>query len=208
MREKLLAQLITKYPGVSKKFLGLWADKLAAKVTEESQIEGAINELDNLPVSIQDLATEFQKEGDNRVTVAKKEWLKNPPKPDKPTDKTDDTPPNPDQPTDDVPAWAKSLIDSNKALAEKLQGIEAEKAQKTIKEKIAESLKASGVPEQYWSKMALPAKEDEIETFTTSVSQDWVNLGLSTSTKPVVGGGAGANGTPTKEQLDAVINNF
>lgn len=142
----------------------------------------------------------------NRTKAAKK-GDKQDDKKDDPTTKKEGDDPNhqQQQPADDMPAWAKALVDSNKALTEKLNSIETEKSQLTIRQKIAEKL--TDVPEPYWSKMALPSKEEDIETFTAGVSQDWVNLGLSTSTKPHVPGGPSI-GTPSKEQVDAVISNF
>ena len=69
-KAKILAQLVKDYPGLSKHVLGLIADKLAAKVTDESEIEGAIAELENTPISIKDYADFLQKETDRRVAAA------------------------------------------------------------------------------------------------------------------------------------------
>jgi hypothetical protein len=70
MKEKILAELVKKFPGLSKEFLGFWAEKMAVKTTEESAIEGAIGELEKLPIPLTDLAAAFQKEGDKRATEA------------------------------------------------------------------------------------------------------------------------------------------
>lgn len=203
MRDKLLAQLIAKYPGVSKKFLGLWADKLAAKVTEETQIEGAISELDNLPVSITDLATEFQKEGDNRVDTARKEWLNNPPKPNKPV-KTDDPKPNDPPKDDEMPSWFKPF-------AEKMQAIESEKAITSIRGKITEKLK--DVPVDFYNEWALPQSETEIDSFVekvqakhTAYEQSIINKSLGSSGKPIVSNPG--KGTPDQKEIDAIVDDI
>jgi hypothetical protein len=175
MREKILAQLVIKFPGVSKVFLGLWADKMAKTVTEETAIEGAVSELEKLPVSISDLAAEFQKEGDRRVTEAQKKI--------KPTEKTEG--PKPEgttTPQDDAPAWAKTLI-------EKVTRLETEKTQNTLKTKAAEKLKE--VPASFYAKRALPEKEEELDAFVTDVQtdftafkQDMANKGFAQTSKP------------------------
>lgn len=189
MKEKISAELVKKFPGLSKKFLGLLADKLATKVTEESQIEGALAELDNSPIPITDLATEFQKEGDRRVTDAEKEWKKkNPPKPEGKTEdpKSDDPPKN-----DDVPEWAKALLNEVKTL-------KREKVQGTMKEQLKAKLK--DVPESYYAKRALPEKEEDLEAFAEEVKADYsafegelVEKGLMSTKRPVDGNGGPAN---------------
>lgn len=192
MKEKLLAQLVLKYPGVSKKFLGLLAEKQSTKVTDETQIEGVINELDNLPISVTDLAAEWQKEGDARVNAAKQEWLKTPPKPDKP-EKTDPPTPTPQPPTDE-PAWFKAYREKQESesaeMRNKLAGIEKEKAIGSIKQQLSTKLK--DVPASIWSKRVLPETEDAIEAFVTEVKADYqadfVEKGLLNMTS---GGGNG-----------------
>jgi hypothetical protein len=208
MREKILAQLVSKFPGVSKKFLGLWADKLTPKVTEESQIQGVIDELDKLPIPITDLATEFQKEGDTRVTEAEKKWLKNPPKKDDP--KTDPTPKKEgDTTTDDAPAWAKSLIESNQKLSQTVENLQKEKTQSTIREKISSNEKLKEVPAVLWNKRALPEKEEDVEAFIedvvkdhTAFTQDLADKGFAQVSKPVVGTPAKAGGGQEKVSTD------
>lgn len=204
MKEKILAQLVTKYPGVSKKFLGLYASKLEAKVTEESEIEGVLNELDNLPISIPDLAAEFQKEGDNRVTVAKKEWLKTPPKPDAPP-KTD--PPAQDPPADDTPAWVKAILDSNKALTDKVLAIEKKEAVQTIQQRIKSNEKLKGVPEPILALIPAPEKEEDIDGYVEKVSTAWEQVKPAGIQTTRVAGGSGGTAKPkqTKEELDALI---
>lgn len=203
MREKILAQLVIKFPGVSKQFLGLTADKIAKKVTEESGIDQAITDYDNA-VSISELATDFQKHGDSRVGEAQKLWeKKNPPKAPKTDDpkEDDDTPP-----ADKMPAWAKGLMESVTALTR-------EKAQTTVKQKATELLKE--VPAEFWNGRAIPDKEDDLQTFVESVTTDYgtfkqglIDKGLMQQTPP--GGGAGADGVVKTDAkaTDAVIKDW
>lgn len=200
MREKILAQLIAKHAGVSKTALGLIADKLAKKVTEESGIEQAITDFDNA-VSITEYAADLQREADKRVGEAKKEWdKKNPPKKDPPkTEEGEDPPKN-----DDTPAWAKSLMDEVKQLkTEKVQGGMKTKATELLKE----------VPAHFWNGRALPEKEEDLQTFVDSISADYtaftqhlVDKGLMTATPPGGGGESGGGGKDLNEKaIDANI---
>lgn len=183
MREKILAQLVAKYSGVSKKFLGLWADKLQSKVTEESQIEGVIGELENLPVSIPDLAAEYQKEGDARVSEAKKQWATNPPKPDLPP-----TPPKTDPPApDDTAALLKQLLTE-------VNNLKAEKAKGTIQEKFKANPKLKDIPEALYKGRALPEKEEELEAFVDEIvadhkalEQSLIDKGFAQQSTPISG---------------------
>jgi len=204
MREKILAQLITKYAGVSKTALGLIADKLSKKVTEESGIDQAITDFDNA-IPITEFAADLQREADRRVGEAKKEWeKKNPPKPSDPP-KQDDPP----KPTgDEMPAWAKVLHDQINTLTK-------EKVQGTMKSKATELLKE--VPASYWGKRALPEKEDELQVFVDEVKTDYtafkqeqIDAGLMVATPPAGGGsGDGAKITPAAEKaIDAEIKEW
>jgi hypothetical protein len=190
MREKILAKLTEKFAGLPKNFLGLWADKLATKVTEESQIEGVVNELDKLPVTLQELAAELQKEGDRRVAEAKKPQPKTP----EPAKKGDEGS-NQQPPADDTPAWAKALMEEVKTL-------KTEKQQQTIQAKLNEKLK--GVPPVFF-KGRVPDSEDKIETVAaeiladyTAFQQDSINAGLENGKRPATGG-AGVN--PSKQAV-------
>jgi hypothetical protein len=200
MREKILAQLAAKWPGVSKKFLGLWADKLVPKVTEESQIQGVIDELEKLPVPITDLATEYQKEGDRRVTEAEAAWKKKVPAPADPG-KTDPDPKDP--PPDDMPAWAKQLMGAVTAL-------QKDRTHTSMASRMAEKLK--DVPAGFYKGRALPDKEEDFETFVESVQKDWtdfrqeqITAGLMTQTPPA--GGSGGTNPPANNSkvVDADI---
>lgn len=229
MRNKIFSELVKKFPGLDKKFLGLIADKLAKKVTEESGIEQAITDYDNA-ASITDLATEFQKEGDRRVNDAKKEWeKKNPPKQSDKTDDDEDEDPD-DEDDDDAakkgkektskkkssdrtPKYIKDLTDGIKALTEKVGNLEKEKTQGTIKDKIKNHQKVKDViPEKFWSKRVIPEKEEDLETFIDDVANDWeeihpVEEGAKRPALSGSGGGKEESGgkKASKEELDAVM---
>lgn len=193
MREKILAQLQTKYAGVPKQFLGLWADKLAVKVTEEGQIQGVIDELDNLPVSITDLATEYQREGDRRATEAMKK---------KPTD----------QPQPPAGGQQQQQQDSNPVLAE-IQALKSELAefkkgqqQEFLGKQLAAKAAAKKIPAVFLKGRTVEKEEDldtvlaEVEADFNVVKQDFANQGLLSTTPPV-----GGSPTRTADSIKADI---
>ncbi|MEX6691252.1 hypothetical protein QTN47_27330 [Danxiaibacter flavus] len=195
MKQKLLAQLIVKYPGVSRIFLGLYADKLSAKVTEESQIQGVIDELENLPISIPDLAAEFQKEGDRRVTEAQKKAAEKKPGEGGKTeeDKTDPK-------TDDTATLLKTLL-------QEVQTLKADKAKTSMQTKAAEKLK--DIPARFYDKRALPEKDEDLEAFVQEVNDDYnafrqemVDKGLAINTPPA-GGKSAASATTVDPDIVA-----
>jgi len=206
MRNKILAELVKKFPGLSKTFLGLIADKMAPKVTEESGIDQAITDFDNA-VSIKDLATEFQKDGDRRVSDAKKEWDKAHPKKDKEETEEETEEEETDKgkkgktkkPSDEPPAWAKALMQQVQTLAK-------DKTATSIQTKLADKLKDK-VPASYYAGWALPEKEEEfddfvakIETSYTEFTQELTNKGLLSTVPPA--GGNGEVKASGKEEAD------
>lgn len=209
MRNKILAELEKRFPGLSKAFLGQLADKLAKKVTEESGIDQAITDFDNA-VSIQDLATDFQREGDRRVSDAKKQWDKTNAKKPGSTEETDDDgeldesskpkPKGKGKSNDDPPSVAKGLI-------EEVRSLRAEKAAMTIKGKVAEKLKGK-VPEKFYDKWNIPETDENLDAFIAEVESSWkdlkqegVNAGLLENPKPEGGAAAGQKKTG-KEEAD------
>lgn len=162
--ELIIAQLVAKNPGVSKTVLGLIAKKLADKVTEESQIEGAIADFEkNSVVSIKDYADLLQTEGDKRVSDALKK-AKSEPAPD-PTPK-----PKPADPTDVASIVAAEIA---KALAP-IQSLTAGLQNKAKLDNFKIALKAKGVPEDWADDIAIGDDFDQ-EATITKLETRWNN---------------------------------
>ena len=148
MREKILTALQTKFQGVDAKTLGRIADKLAKTTTAEADIQTAVD-----GVTFQQVMESY---GDARVTDAQKTAVENYEKKhglkdgkradtqetqapgqeedgatDTTTTKTEET-----KSDDTAPAWAKALIEQNKALTERLNRMEGEKTRATRKEQM------------------------------------------------------------------------
>lgn len=161
MKEKILAKLVEKYKGLPKRFLETWAVKLTTKVTDETQIEDTVNGLDNMPMTMQELAQEFQREGDRRVSEVRK-----------PTQSQQQQ--QQDQLNDDsgfgedAPEWFKKTMTP---LMQKIVSLEQDRTKETITSTIKSKLK--DVPEVFWSKRVLPTKSEDVETFITEINTDW-----------------------------------
>ncbi|GAA4328525.1 hypothetical protein [Flaviaesturariibacter amylovorans] len=186
MREKILAELRKKFAGLPEFLLGQYADKLAATVTEESAIEGAVSELEKLPLSLKDQADLLQKESDRRVSNAQKEWEKKNPKPAGDPPKVDPVP-------DDAPAWAKTLItkveEQNKTIAQ----LQAEKVQGNLTQQLHAKLAEKKIPAALAKGRMIEKPEDldavvaEIEADHTAYLQELTNQGLVQQGAPTKG---------------------
>ncbi|WP_236887502.1 hypothetical protein [Elizabethkingia bruuniana] len=97
---------------------------------------------------------------------------------------------------EEVPAWAKAIIDSNKAILEKQNQLDAEKVNKTNAEKLVSKLKELGVNESFYSLHLGKTfeKDDEIDSFATTVKeaedkylQDTSNEKLKSKDVPLFG---------------------
>jgi hypothetical protein len=199
MREKILARLKAKYSGVnlSKTRLDAIADKLAAKITDENEIDAKLDELNDI-MSFAEIA----KQDDRLRTLENKSKEKPPPPKPGSSDENEDTPEKKGN-GDDTPAWAKTLM-------AEVQGLKKEKAETTIRGKLAEKLKDK-VPEKFWSKRMIPEKDEDIETFVADAEKDWTELkqdknneGLGgSSAPPASGGGSNATAKQVEEDIKA-----
>lgn len=183
----------TKAAGVnlSQKRIDAYADRLHKKnpdVKEVAEHDTLIDELDEL-VSFADVA----KEDDRVRTLEAKSRPTTKKKPQEEDDEIDDEETEESssgkKQRDRTPAWAKALM-------EKVDRLEGEKRVTSIKEKIAEKLKGKEIPEKFYSKRALPEKEEDLDTFVSEIETDWTelkqennNLGLAGSSAPASGSG-------------------
>lgn len=191
----------TKASGVnlSQKRIDAYADRLHKKnpdVSDEAEHDKLIDSLDEM-VSFADTAKE-----DDRVRTLEQKAKQTAPKDEPGDDDDDDSKPDPKTKGDKTPKWAKDLM-------QEVQSLKAEKAQGTIKSKVAEKLKDK-VPESFYAEWALPDKEDGLDDFITKVETKWtgfkqeqVNAGLMSDKAP-----AGGSGKPAEQALDADIKGW
>jgi len=206
-KDKILAQLKVKYPGASIKFLGLTADKLAAKVTEESAIEGAIAELENQTIPFSELVQEYQREGDRRATEALKTKTKEKSASDggnesQQADTTNTTSSDPNA----------ALLAAINGLKEEMASIKKGQVQNSLKEKLIVKLKdEKKIPEAIAKKIVAKMEVESEEGLETAVEtantdylewkQEMVNSGI-VSAAPA-NGSANTSTTTVKAGIEA-----
>lgn len=204
MRDKILARLKAKFPGVnlSKLRLDAIADKLAAKITDENEIDGKLDELnDYMPLA------DIAKQDDRIRALEAKNREKTDPKPPQDPPKGNDDPPVPN----DVPEWAKPLIQGFAQLNTTVSTLQKEKVQTSIADRVSKHEKLKGIPALFYSGRALPEKDEEIDAFADKIATDHTaylqtlaNEGFKkSSTSPAVGGTVATQTTEAAANIKA-----
>lgn len=208
MKELILNALKAKFEGVSDSILGRIADKLAETVTTAEGVDAAV-----AGVSFSQVLERY---GDSRATEAQQTAVKNYEKKyglkdGKAVDPNQGGDPKPDT-GDDVPAWAKAIIDSNKTLTDRLNRMDGERTTETRKQQL--SAIVSKLPEAIrkpYERISLDSMTDEqFDTLKGEVSAEVDGLVTDMSAKGAVfGKPAVHHGTPnetdlTKEQEAAI----
>lgn len=137
MREKILELLKTKFVGVKEEILDRMATKAAKNCTNEDDVTNYVE-----GVTIQSIIDGY---GDSRATDAVKTAVANYEKKHnikdgKPVEGISNGNKGDDH-SDDMPAWAKALMEQNKALNDRLSAFDNEKTAKTRQSKLADVLK-------------------------------------------------------------------
>lgn len=186
--EKILAGLKTKFQGVEDATLQRIASKKAEGVTDESKVNSIVE-----GISFQDVLTSY---GDYRADGAQKTAVSNyekkhnikdgkpieEPKPQDPLP----TPTPQSKPTEQVPAWAQSLIDSNKTLSEKLAAMDAKEKANIRNQRIAAVAKSFGIPEYVYKGKQI-ADDVDLNQYFTDVKQEMQNGGFQFAKSPEEG---------------------
>lgn len=208
MKSKILAELVKKFPGLSKEFLGFIASKLEAKVTEESGIEGAITELDKV-LPIKDQADFFQSESDRRVTAAKKKFDEDHKKKEEEeqTEEVDETDPADKKKKKKPEAISKEDLTK---LETRIAAFEKKEAEAKLNDLLKNSLSEKKIPLRYLRGRVLES-EDKLAGMLTEIEKDWtedkqalINEGYSGS-RPPLGGNGNTSKTASKEEIDSVV---
>lgn len=188
MKSKLIALLKTLFAskGFSAKALEGLADHLAVNLTEESTDA----ELASAIEGIKPMTDIMQSEINRQINEAKKPKVEDPAKPA-------DEPAKPAVPADEMPEWAKGLVNSIGTLTQGLQAIQAEKVGTTRREQYAKTLE--GTSEAYKAKALkdfdrLTFKDDEdFNSWVTENSED-VKVFVQEETDSNLGGDRPAGG--------------
>lgn len=164
MKKEILDALKAKFVGVSEAILNRIADKLAKTVTKQEDVATAVE-----GVTFQQVLESY---GDSRATEAqqtavanyeKKHGLKDGKKVEEPKPKEDNH-----HDGEDMPEWAKALVESNKTLTAKLSAIEGEKLATSRKSSLDAILKSA--PEKIRQRY-----EKDFARMTFKDDQDFTN---------------------------------
>ena len=201
MVDKLLQSLKTKYAhlGLEENILKAIATRLANAVKEESEIENAVKGVEEEVKLLQSVAdkgrTSLSKAEEARKKL-EKERAKSNPKPQNPP--TPSKEPKPDE----MLEWAKRLEDVVNKQNETIAALKAEKEQQSVKERFLNQLKTQGVSETFYKHhLGRAFKDDEeMNAFVNELKADeqaflqtQANAGLSSHSRPIVGGGLKEN---------------
>lgn len=178
--EQIQAGLQRKFPGADTATLTRIATKKAEGVTDEAQVDSIVE-----GINLTDVMNNY---GDFRAGQAqasavtnyeKKHGLKD----GKPAGKpgTDDR--KDGDKDDDVPSWARTLIDANKTLSDKLVAYEAREAQAQRNAQITAAAKKYGIPAYILRDRAIPEATD-LDTYMKDVKQEMVNDGYQEHKAP------------------------
>ncbi|WP_308573952.1 hypothetical protein [uncultured Prevotella sp.] len=184
--EQILAGLRTKFQGADDATLQRMASKKAEGVTDESKVNSIVE-----GISFQDVLTsygDYRADGAQKTAVANYEKKHNI-KDGKPIEepKPQDPQPTPTpQTTEQVPAWAQSLIDSNKTLSEKLAAMDAKTKADERNQQIAAVAKSFGIPEYVYKGKQI-ADDVDLNQYFTDVKQEMQNGGFQFAKSPEEG---------------------
>lgn len=215
MKKELLDALKAKFIGVSENVLSRIADKLAKTATTQEQVATAVE-----GVTFQQVLESY---GDSRATEAQqtavknyeaKYGLKDGAKVEQQPPITSVVQPTPQQTggAAETPAWAQALIDSNKALSDRITKMEGERTTatrrqqlSTIIEKLPEHLRKAyertpveNLTDEQFATLTAEITT-EVEGIVTEVTQKGAVFG-----KPSLQGAGNQGGELTKEQQEAI----
>jgi len=205
-KAQILAELIKQYPGLSKQFLGAMAEKLSAKVTDETTIEGVVTELNTGTVTITDLAAVYQQEGDRRATEAVNTYKTKNPNPADPTKPTTE----PAKPKEGESDLEKEV----RLMKEKLDALEREKMQSRGKEALLAKMKEAKIPERLAKRITVTDETDidallaELQTEYNEEKQAYTTEALRQGSFVPGGGNGGLTPDAEKGKLTDAIKNF
>lgn len=187
--EQILAALKTKFQGVEDATLQRIASKKSEGVTDESKVNSIIE-----GISFQDVLTSY---GDYRADGAQKTAISNyekkhnikdgkPVEEDKPQQPQTTAPTPQPKPVEEVPAWAQSLIDSNKTLSEKLAAMDAKTKADIRYQQIDNVAKSFGIPEFAYKGKQI-ADDADLNQYFTDLKQEMQNSGFQFVKSPEEG---------------------
>lgn len=187
--EQIMAALKTKFQGVEDATLQRIASKKSEGVTDESKVNSIVE-----GISFQDVLNSY---GDYRADGAQKTAISNyekkhnikdgkPVEETKPQQPQTPAPTPQPKPAEEVPAWAQSLIDSNKTLSEKLAAMDAKTKADIRYQQIDNVAKSFGIPEFAYKGKQI-ADDADLNQYFTDLKQEMQNSGFQFVKSPEEG---------------------
>ena len=218
MKEKLLALLKTKFPGVDNATLERIAAKRIENVTDEAQLPAIVE-----GIGFQDVLQSYgdYRAGDAAQTAVrnyeKKHGLKDGMKVDDggaPYPKTEPAP-KPAGGADQVPSWVQALIDSNKKLNERLDKMDSERTTATRKQQLSAIIEKlpENIRKAYERTPVDGLTDEQFNTLVGEITTEVDGIASAIQAKgavfgrPSVQGGTGNQGEElSKEQQEAIAH--
>ena len=177
MNKKLFEQVKSKCKdtGLSEKYLQAITEKLSGSVEDDSTDEAAIEETANL---IADVAKESQGEASRWANKQKGDQKKKKQEVEDEDDPDEDDDPDTTKGKKKTGA-SKSESEELKALRERLEKLEKEKAQGDRAKEIAAAMEKHKIPAKFRDRFAKSISDDEdIEEAVAAIKQDFITDGL------------------------------
>jgi len=206
MRKQILEALKAKFEGVSEKVLGRIADRLANTVTTAEEVKTAVD-----GVTFQQVLDSY---GDSRATEAQQTAVQNYEKKyglkdGKAVGADTAEEHNNSQPTgngdDEMPAWAKAIIESNKALGEQVKAMQGERVTANRREQLSQiisSLPAS-IRKAYERTPVDTLTDEEFETLKADITAEAADIAKETAARGAVFGRPSVQGGTKTQQTSA-----
>ena len=201
--EKILQALKTKYAhlGLKESVLKVIATRLAPTVKDDTEIENAVKSVEEEVKLLQSVAdegrTNLTKAEDARKKLEKElEEMR------AKSNQQPQNPPTPEPKPDEVPAWAKGFLEAVTNQGKAIEALQSEKQQQSAKERFLNQLKVQGVSEPFYKHhLGRTFKDDEeMNAFVSELKADeqaflqaQTNAGLSSHSRPIIGGGLKEN---------------
>lgn len=213
MKQKLFEALKAKFSGVDADILDRIATMLAKTVTEESGVTTAVEGVTQEFISVIEGYGDSRATGAQKTAVANYERKHNLKDGVKVAQQQQQEPPKSTEGGDDMPAWAKTLIESNQQLSERLNRLDTERTTTarrqqlaTITDKLPEALRKP------YERMSVDnLKEDEFTQLLSDVTTEVNGIVSGMNAKGAVfgkpaahNGGGNQGGELTEEQKKAI----
>lgn len=213
MKQKLFEALKAKFSGVDADILDRIATMLAKTVTEESGVTTAVEGVTQEFISVIEGYGDSRATGAQKTAVANYERKHNLKDGVKVTQQQQQEPPKNTEGGDDMPAWAKTLIESNQQLSERLNRLDTERTTTARRQQLAAI--TDKLPEALrkpYERMSVDnLKEDEFTQLLSDVTTEVNGIVSGMNAKGAVfgkpaahNGGGNQGGELTEEQKKAI----